>query len=61
MVKFIRNLVAGFRGTFITDCPACHLHFYGFHPYASQVKIKRKHYRIVCHRCAGSADNEKEM
>lgn len=52
MIKKLRELRAKFAGTFITDCPHCHKHFYGWEKHRSHVKIGTKNYRIVCHRCA---------
>lgn len=52
----MRKLIAFIRRTFVTDCPVCHLHFFGFHNYAENVKIDGKMYRIVCHRCAHETD-----
>jgi uncharacterized C2H2 Zn-finger protein len=52
MIKLWRKIVAFLSGTFVADCPKCHKHFYGFHDYAEHVKIEKKNYRIVCHRCS---------
>jgi hypothetical protein len=48
----MRKIIALIFRTFVTECPHCRKHFYGFHKYAEQVKIGHIHYRIVCHRCA---------
>lgn len=53
-MRFLRKLVAFFRRTFITDCPVCHKHFYGFHTYGVHHMINGINYRIVCHRCMAS-------
>lgn len=59
MKKLLRRSVAFLRGTFVTDCPKCHQHFYGFHEWEQQVLIDRKNYRFVCHRCAKDQKNLK--
>ncbi len=51
MLKLLRKIIAFFRRTFVTDCPRCHLHFFGYHEYGEQIKIGKTHYRILCHRC----------
>lgn len=52
MIKLLRLLRSKINLTFVTDCPVCHDHFYGWHKYAHNVKIGNKTYRIICHRCA---------
>lgn len=52
MIKLLRKLKAKFRGSFVTDCPHCHKHFYGWENHQQHIKIGNKNYRIVCHRCA---------
>ena len=51
MKKTLRKIIAKLRGTFVSDCPLCHMHFCGYHNYAEQVNVNGKHYRIICHRC----------
>lgn len=52
--KVLRKIVSKIRRTFVTDCPVCHKHFYGFHDYDEHLKVNGVHYRIVCHRCTGA-------
>lgn len=52
MIKTLRLIRAFLNRTFVTDCPLCHKHFYGFHDYQINKKIDNKTYRIICHRCA---------
>lgn len=59
-MKIHRKIVAFFRRTFVADCPHCHQHFYGFHPYEQHVTINKKPYRFVCHRCASLKDDKNE-
>ncbi len=51
MEKLFKRLIAFLRGTFVADCPVCHKHFFGYHKYGTQINIRGKHYRIICHRC----------
>lgn len=51
-----RRLRAFISRTFVTDCPHCHGHFYGFHAYETNIKVNKTHYRIVCHKCAKLKD-----
>jgi hypothetical protein len=57
MIKLFRKIRAKMSGTFVTDCPVCHKHFYGFQDYEEQVTIHHIHYRIICHECAGKKRN----
>lgn len=50
-MKLLRIIKARLFNTFVTDCPKCHKHFYGFHDYAKSIKIDHIQYRIVCHEC----------
>lgn len=52
MIKLIRKIRAALNKTFVTECPKCFKHFYGFHDYKQHVKISKVHYRYICHRCA---------
>lgn len=52
MKKILRKVRAKLNKTFLTNCPVCHRHFYGFDDYEEHVKINGKNYRIICHRCA---------
>lgn len=58
MIKqpIIQRLRALMSNTFVTDCPHCHGHFYGFHAYETNIKINKRPYRIVCHKCAKLKD-----
>lgn len=55
-MRLHRKLIAKLRGTFVTDCPHCHKHFYGFHKFEVNVKINKIPYRIVCPACSRIKD-----
>lgn len=60
MIRLLRELMAFIRGTFVEDCPRCHLHFYGFHEWEQFVVVDNKNYRYVCHRCAKDKTERKK-
>lgn len=48
----MRHFLAKLFGSFHTDCPHCHGHFYGLQGYKTNVKIDKHHYRVICMKCA---------
>ena len=60
MKKVIRNVRAKLSRTFVTDCPKCYKHFYGFNQWEQHIRLDNISYRYVCHRCAEEAKKQPE-
>lgn len=58
-MKLLRKIRAFINRTFVTDCPHCHKHFYGFHNYKENIMVDKIHYRIVCHKCSDTRSGTK--